>query len=226
MIPFLQSPVNFPDPTQANEMGLVGFGGDLEVETLIKAYSKGIFPWFSEEDPFPIWWSPPERMVLVPGQHKVSKSMRQVLNKGDYEFTFDTAFSEVISHCAGVYREEQDGTWITEDMMESYIKLHKAGYAHSAEVWRNGKLIGGLYGVSLGGIFCGESMFSLEANTSKIAFIKLSEWTKNQGFKLIDCQNYTDHLASMGAGLISRAEYLDVLKKALDLPTLQGDWNY
>ncbi len=226
MIPFLQSPVNFPDPNQANDMGILGFGGDLEVETLIKAYSQGIFPWFSEEDPFPIWWSPPERMVLVPGQHKVSKSMKQVLAKADFEFTFDTAFTEVISHCAGVYREDQDGTWITADMMNAYVELHKAGYAHSAEVWRNGKLIGGLYGVSLGGVFCGESMFSLEANASKIAFIKLSEWTDKQGFNLIDCQNYTAHLASMGARLIDRLEYLGLLKEALEMQTLNGKWNY
>lgn len=222
--PFLQSPVLFPNPETADSEGILAVGADLKVETLIQAYSMGIFPWFSEYDPYPVWWSPPERMVLVPGEHKVSKSMNQVLRKNPFTFTLDLAFEQVIQHCAEVYREDQGGTWITQEMIEAYVELHKHGYAHSAEIWSDGRLVGGLYGVSLGKIFCGESMFSLLPNASKFAFIKLSDWLKNQGFILLDCQNYTAHLESMGAALIPRKDYLNILAKATKIETLRGKW--
>ncbi len=225
-IPFLLSPVQFPNPEHSSEEGIVAVGGDLSVDTLLKAYSSGIFPWFSEHDPYPIWYCPEERMVLEPGKHKVSASMKQLLKKGNFIITFDTCFARVIDYCARVYRQDQGGTWITKDMQVAYIRLHETGFAHSLEVWQEKELVGGLYGVSLGGIFCGESMFSLVPNASKVAFIKLSEILNNQNFKLIDCQNYTPHLESLGASLITRIEFLSRLKTALQLPTKRGNWRF
>lgn len=223
-IPFLQSPVEFPDPNMADSMGIVAVGADLTVETLLKAYSKGIFPWFGEDDPVPIWWSPPERMVLFPGEEISSKSMKQLMRNSKFECSFDEAFEDVIRCCAEVYRPDQDGTWITEEMIQAYVKLHKAGYAHSLEVWSEGTLIGGLYGVSIGKLFCGESMFSLQPNASKIAFIKFSQWLKKEGFMLLDCQNHTPHLESLGAVMISRSEYLKRVEEAVEFPTRKGKW--
>ncbi len=223
-LPFLIPPVQFPKPEESNDEGIVAYGGDLSVDTLLKAYSSGIFPWFSDLDPYPIWWSPPERMILHPSECKVSKSMRQEIRSGKFKFTFDTCFEEVIQRCASVYREDQGGTWITPEMIAAYTELHQRGYAHSAEVWRDGELVGGLYGVSLGGVFCGESMFSLVSNASKFAFTKLSEALDKEGFELIDCQNYTDHLASLGAYPVDREEFLERLTEAIRKPTLKGSW--
>lgn len=225
-IPFLQASSKFPDADSADGMGVVAVGADLKPETLLHAYSKGIFPWFSEYDPYPVWWSPPERMVLIPGEHKESKSMKQLRRQKRFEFSFDEAFETVIHNCAAVYRPDQGGTWITEEMIAAYTELHKLGFAHSAEVWENNRLVGGLYGVSLGGLFCGESMFSLVPNASKFAFIELSERLHKNGFQLIDCQNHTDHLESLGAFLVSRDQYLKKLDDALEMPSIKGKWDF
>ena len=202
---WLDKNIEFPPYALASEEGVLALGGDLSVERLVYAYKKGIFPWFNEEEPI-VWYCPPERMVLFLENLKISKSMKQVLRKNDFTITENKAFTEVIFNCRHIQREEQEGTWITNDMEEAYIALHQKGYAKSIEVWRNQKLVGGLYGVDLrNGVFCGESMFSKESNMSKIAFIHL---VQNGGYKLIDCQVYNEHLASLGALEISREEFL------------------
>lgn len=213
----------FPDPNSADERGVVAVGGDLSASTLLEAYSKGIFPWFSETDPEPIWWSPPYRMVLKPGTHRVSHSMRPYLKK--YTFTLDTAFEEVIRRCQQKSRKGQSGTWITDDMVKAYCHLHELGFAHSAEAWHEGKLAGGLYGVSIGQIFCGESMFSDMTNASKFCFFKLSEFLEEGGFHILDCQNYSEHLESLGCVLITRENYLEVLRECLHFPSARGNWS-
>lgn len=224
-MPFqLKRPVVFPSADSADEDGVVAFGGDLSVDTLLQAYRTGIFPWFSASDPLPIWWSPPVRMVLPPGRHYTSKSMKQVMNRNTFSCTFDKDFRSVIEVCAMIDRDDQDGTWITQEMIEAYCDLHKAGYAHSVEVWKGETLVGGLYGVAINGAFCGESMFSLVSNASKFAFIQLSEFLKRNGFMILDCQNYTEHLESLGAFLINRNDYLVILNEALKLPGIPGTW--
>jgi leucyl/phenylalanyl-tRNA---protein transferase len=200
----------FPDPELAEEDGLLAVGGDLSTERLLLAYQNGIFPWYSEDDPI-LWFSPHERFVLYPDELKLSKSMKQVLRSGKFTITENQNFEEVIAACSIVEREGQDGTWITVDMKAAYIELHKKGYAHSIEVWQQGKLVGGLYGIKIGKVFCGESMFSLAANASKTALIHLCQ---SGLYSLIDCQVHTGHLASMGAGFISRDEYMGVLQDA------------
>jgi leucyl/phenylalanyl-tRNA---protein transferase len=198
----------FPDPEFAEPDGLLGVGGDLSVSRLLLAYNNGIFPWYNE--PPILWYSPPERFVLYPNELKVTKSMRQVLRSGKFSITVDTCFEDVITACSLAPREGQDGTWINEDMKEAYIKLHGKGHAHSVEVWEQNELVGGLYGVAVGNVFCGESMFSRVSNASKTALIYLC----NSGlYKLIDCQLHTKHLESMGAGMISRGEYLGILRE-------------
>ncbi len=202
-----------PDPRLADEDGLLAVGGSLSAERLIEAYSKGVFPWFSEGDPV-LWWSPDPRMVLFPEKIKVSKSMRQWFRRhAHYRFTRNQAFERVIEACATVERKGQAGTWITAEMREAYVELHKRGLAVSYEVWNEaGELRGGLYGVDLGnGIFSGESMFHLEPDVSKAALIYLCQTAEAYGYRLIDAQVYTDHLASMGAELISREEFLAYL---------------
>ncbi|MCJ8210876.1 leucyl/phenylalanyl-tRNA--protein transferase [Mucilaginibacter sp. RS28] len=198
----------FPDPSLAEEDGLLAVGGDLSVERLLLAYQQGIFPWYGEETPI-LWYSPHERFVLFPDELKVSKSMRQVLNSGKFGVTTNQCFGDVLSTCAAVPREGQDGTWITEDMRRAYLKLHQEGYAHSYEVWQDGQLVGGLYGVAVGQVFCGESMFSKVSNASKTALITLCQ---SGLYRLIDCQVHTAHLESMGARFISRDEYMGILK--------------
>jgi leucyl/phenylalanyl-tRNA--protein transferase len=201
----------FPDPELAEEDGLLAVGGDLSTERLLLAYQNGIFPWYSEDEPI-LWFSPHERFVLYPGELKISKSMRRVLNSGTFKVTVDRCFEKVIAACSQMERRGQDGTWITADMQAAYIELHQKGYAHSVEVWQDGNLVGGLYGVQVGKVFCGESMFSQVSNSSKTALIYLC----NTGlFSLIDCQVYTEHLASMGARMISRAEYVFALNSPL-----------
>lgn len=197
----------FPDPALAEEDGLLAVGGDLSVERLLLAYRNGIFPWFSEDDPI-LWYSPHERFVLFPGQLQVSKSMRKVLRSDTFKVTFDKAFEQVIENCSAVPREGQNGTWITADMKAAYIKLHEIGVAHSVEVWQDNTLVGGLYGVHAGKVFCGESMFSKVSNASKTALIWLCYNTK---YALIDCQVYTEHLESLGARMIPRREYIGIL---------------
>lgn len=193
----------FPDPALAEEDGLLAVGGDLSTERLLLAYQQGIFPWYSEDEPI-LWFSPHERFVLYPAELKISKSMKRVLKSGEFTVTADQCFGEVITACSKIAREGQDGTWITTDMQRAYIKLHRQGYAHSVEVWQQDKLVGGLYGVRAGKVFCGESMFSLVSNASKTALVHLC---RSGLYNLIDCQVYTGHLASMGARMISRGEY-------------------
>ncbi|MCD8740898.1 leucyl/phenylalanyl-tRNA--protein transferase [Mucilaginibacter roseus] len=199
----------FPDPALAEEDGLLAIGGDLSPERLMLAYQSGIFPWYSDETPI-LWYSPHERFVLNPAKVIISKSMRQVMRSGRFRVTFNTAFADVIQACSLVPREGQDGTWITNDMMAAYIDLHRLGKAHSVEVWHDDVLVGGLYGVGVGKVFCGESMFSKVSNASKTALITLCQTGK---YYLIDCQVYTEHLESMGAGMISSDEYMAILQQ-------------
>ncbi len=200
----------FPSPEQASDEGIVAVGGDLKPERVMLAYRKGIFPWF-ESDDFLLWWSPDPRMVLFPDQVKISKSMRAVLRKKQFEVTFNNAFDDVVEACAKVKRFGQNGTWITPGLMEVYSTLHTQGHAHSVEVWEEGVLVGGLYGIDLGTVFCGESMFSKANNASKVALISLAKELKKNKYKLIDCQVPTQHLASMGAESIPRTEFLTYL---------------
>lgn len=206
---FLSDKIEFPPVTEANKFGMVAVGGDLSPERLLLAYKNGIFPWYSEGEPI-VWYSPNPRMVLFPGQLKISKSTRQVLKKNIFKVTFNKAFEEVISNCKTINRTAQgeSGTWITDEMKDAYIKLHKLGIATSVEVWLDDKLVGGLYGLEINNIFCGESMFSNISNASKIAFIHLVQTKK---YKLIDCQMYNNHLASLGAEEIDRKEFLKYL---------------
>jgi leucyl/phenylalanyl-tRNA--protein transferase len=197
----------FPKPELADDDGLLAIGGDLSSERLVLAYQSGIFPWFSEENPI-LWYAPHKRFVLFPDQLKVSKSMNKLLKTEKFRITFDTAFPEVIRACANISREDQDGTWITSGMQSAYIDLFRLGIAHSVEVWENDQLVGGLYGIHLKSVFCGESMFSKVSNASKAALIWLCQ---NKTYKLIDCQVHTSHLESLGAGFISMNQYLDLL---------------
>ena len=208
MIFSLDERLIFPDTALAEEDGLLAIGGDLSAERLMLAYQNGIFPWYSKDDPI-LWFSPHKRFVLYPDELRVSKSMRQLMRSGKFQITFDKDFAGVIWACAAMPREGQDGTWITEDMLEAYIKLHQLGKARSVEVWLDGELVGGLYGIPIGKVFCGESMFSKTSNASKLALIMLCQ---TGDYALIDCQLPTDHLASLGAKMIGRDEYLATLK--------------
>lgn len=205
----------FPPVSDALEDGLLAIGGDLSVERLLLAYRCGIFPWFNEDEP-PMWWSPDPRFVLFPDELKVSKSMKQVLRRGDFEFRINTNFQQVINSCRNVYREGQGGTWIGEDVVEAYTALHRAGFAHSAEAWYKGELAGGLYGLWLGGAFFGESMFAHRSNASKFAFINWVNVLKQRGVQLIDCQVYTEHLESLGARMINRDEFINAVSMLTD----------
>jgi leucyl/phenylalanyl-tRNA--protein transferase len=200
----------FPPVSEALQDGLLAIGGDLSVERLLLAYRKGIFPWFDGD--VPMWWSPDPRFVLFPQELKVSKSMKVLLKRDAFTFTINKAFHKVIKACKEKEREGQHGTWITDDVEASYIQLHEQGYAHSAEVWLNNQLAGGLYGVRLGNIFFGESMFSHVSNASKYAFIKYVDQLTKEGVELIDCQVYTEHLESLGARMIERNEFLNYVK--------------
>lgn len=208
----LSKDIVFPPVHLANENGLLAIGGDLSFERLLLAYKSGIFPWYNEGEPI-LWYSPDPRMVLFPDKLKVSKSMKQLLRKNEFEITFNQNFSGVISNCKNVYRsDDQDGSWITDEMQHAYINLHKKGIAKSVEVWKNKELVGGLYGIDLGTVFCGESMFSNLSNTSKLAFIFLTQKLKSENYKLIDCQVYNEHLESLGAEEIPRTTFLHYLK--------------
>lgn len=200
------SPV-FPDPALADEDGLLAIGGDLSPERLLSAYAMGIFPWYSEGEPI-CWYSPHRRFVLFPQEVHVSHSMKQIINNGSYELSTDKSFAAVIRHCSKIKRPGQKGTWITEEMICAYIRLHELGVAHSVEVWKDGQLAGGLYGVETGKVFCGESMFSLQPNASKLALIALC---RSGNYKLTDCQVHTAHLERMGARFISRGEFMRFL---------------
>jgi leucyl/phenylalanyl-tRNA--protein transferase len=207
---FLSRELYFPPVSYASPEGIVAIGGDLSVERLMLAYRNGIFPWFEDDEPI-LWWSPPQRMVLFFHELRISKSMRNILNRGMFKITFNTAFKDVIANCRTVKREGQQGTWITGEMQDAYVKLHELGFAKSVEVWQDGVLVGGLYGVDLGHVFCGESMFSKVSNASKVAFIALALKLQQQNYRLLDCQVYNDHLASLGAEEISREEFLKIL---------------
>jgi leucyl/phenylalanyl-tRNA--protein transferase len=200
----------FPPLDLAEPDGLLAIGGDLSVERLLLAYKQGIFPWYEGEHI--LWWSPDPRFVLFPSELKVSKSMKRLMRKNVFEFTINEAFKDVIHECKTIKRQGQQGTWITDEVEKAYIKMHESGYAISAETWKNDELIGGLYGIKLGNVFFGESMFSKETNASKWAFIKLIDQLKSGGIKLIDCQVYTEHLESLGARMINREEFIQRLK--------------
>ena len=215
--------IDFPDPGGADGRGVLCVGANLSPGVLLSAYTQGIFPWFSEGDPI-LWWSPNPRFVLFPGEIRVSESMRKVLRKGTYRLTMDTDFRGVIEACSSAPRPGQDGTWITRDMIEAYVRLHELGFAHSVEAWKDGDLAGGLYGVSLGRLFCGESMFSRAANASKAALISLAWRLADEGFLVIDSQVRTEHVASMGGRNIPRTRYLDLVRRSLELPGLRGSW--
>lgn len=204
----------FPPVHLAEPDGLLAIGGDLSTERLLLAYRNGIFPWY--EGDHILWWCPDPRFALIPSELKISKSMHQLIKRETFTFTIDRAFTEVISNCKTVPRRGQDGTWITEDVREAYTRLHKAGYAHSAEVWQGDELMGGLYGVRLGQVFFGESMFSKVSNASKYAFISYVEHLKTEDVQLIDCQVYTAHLESLGARMMARQNFVQMLKKLIE----------
>ncbi len=204
----------FPSPSLAEPDGLLAVGGDLAPERLLLAYRQGIFPWYSEETPI-LWWSPDPRLVLFPLELKVSQSLRRTLKKGIFEVTVDRAFREVIELCGEMRKEQGEGTWITPEMVEAYSRLHDMGYAHSVESWFDGTLAGGLYGVALGRIFFGESMFSRRSDASKVALVYLARVVERLGFAMIDCQTSTPHLKRMGAREIPRTEFLRILARAV-----------
>lgn len=213
----------FPSALLANDEGLLAIGGKLQEDWLLTAYSQGLFPWYNEGEPI-LWWSPDPRCVLLPSDVKVHKSMKPILNNPDLEFKFDSDFEQVIDICAKIPRNDQPGTWITKEMKKAYISLHNLGMAHSAEIWSKGKLVGGLYGVSIGGVFFGESMFSHEPNMSKLALIRLCKWLQDRNFLMIDCQVFSPHLTKMGAIMVERIHFLEALKEGLKQPTRKGKW--
>ncbi|MGD1076662.1 MAG: leucyl/phenylalanyl-tRNA--protein transferase [Thermodesulfovibrionales bacterium] len=221
----LNTEISFPPTEYAEKDGLLAVGGDLSEERLLHAYSMGIFPWYSENWPI-LWWSPDPRLVLLPEELIVSRSLRQAIKKRKFTVTLDEAFEEVIANCAAVRRKDDEGTWITDEMMHAYIKLHHSGFAHSVESWYDGELAGGLYGISLGNAFFGESMFSVVSDASKVAFVLLVQQLREWGFAFIDCQVTTGHLLSFGAREIHRGRFLDMLKQSLQEPTRLGKWDF
>jgi len=220
---WLTEEILFPHPKYASEEGLLAIGGDLSTERILFAYEHGIFPWYNPGEPI-LWWSPNPRFILLPSEIKVSKSMRQVQRKGIFKVSFDQAFEEVIRNCSTTPRKGQAGTWLTDEMIAAYIELHHQGFAHSVETWEEGKLVGGLYGLSLGKCFFGESMFAKTSNASKIALIHLAKTLEEKGFSMIDCQSETKHLRSMGAKFIPRNDFLEHLEQNKKEPTWRGSW--
>lgn len=225
MIPWLENAERFPPLELAlrEPNGLLCAGGDLTPQRLVMAYLKGIFPWYSPGEPI-LWWSPDPRMVLFPAEFKLSRSLRKTLRKADYRVRLDTHFKAVIEACARTSRKDQAGTWITPEIQASYVKLHELGYAHSVETWVDDRLVGGLYGIAIGKMFYGESMFAHATDASKIAFAHLVRFLTDNGFGLIDCQMNTAHLASLGAREIPRAEFADHLRRLTATPPLCGRW--
>ena len=210
----LNADIKFPPVEAADENGILAIGGNLSTERLLLAYRSGIFPWYNEGEPI-LWWCPDPRFVLFPNELKVSKSMQTVLNNGKFRFTINRAFERVIQQCKTAYRKEQDGTWISPAIENAYTQLHQLGHAHSAEAWLNGELVGGLYGIRIGRMFFGESMFSKVSNASKFAFINYIQQLKKEGLVLIDCQVYTAHLESLGARMIPRERFMELLAENL-----------
>jgi len=213
----------FPDPAEADQDGLLAIGGDLSPERLVAAYAGGIFPWYSENSPI-LWWSPDPRLVLEPSRLHVPRSLRRVLHSGRFRFSLDAAFSRVIRACARTPRPGQNGTWIVPEMITAYEDLHAMGLAHSAEVWNGASLAGGIYGVTLGSVFFGESMFFAEKDASKAALVLLARWLGSRGCTLIDCQQTTAHMLRFGAREISRPEFLRRVDLGLANPALSGKW--
>ena len=215
----------FPSPQLARREGLLAIGGDLSQERLLLAYRMGIFPWYSADEPI-MWWSPDPRLVLYPSEFRVSRSLKKTIRKKVFDLTVDEAFESVINACARSRTKADEGTWIVEDMIAAYCRLHESGLAHSVEAWQDGKLVGGLYGVSLGKCFFGESMFTHISNASKVALVALVEHLQALEFSLIDCQISTPHLLSFGAQEIPRIRFLGELEQALKCPTLEGKWSF
>ncbi len=215
--------IDFPPPEYADEDGLLAVGGDLSVERLLRAYEQGIFPWFSEGSPI-LWWSPDPRPVLLPERIKLSRSLKQTIKKGRFQVSMDRAFERVILLCREVHRVKDGDTWITLEMVDAYVRLHSEGYAHSVETWLEGHLVGGLYGVSLGAAFFGESMFNLVSDASKVALVALAAQCVLWGFRFIDAQVPTEHIMRFGAIEVPREEFLKMLKDALRYPTKKGRW--
>ncbi|MEA3416522.1 MAG: leucyl/phenylalanyl-tRNA--protein transferase [Thermodesulfobacteriota bacterium] len=219
----LSDEIKFPPPNLARKNGLLAVGGDLSQDRLLLAYSMGIFPWYSESEPI-LWWSPDPRLVLYPDEIKVSKTLKKVIQKDIFHITIDQAFNQVITSCARIRLQNNEGTWIVDDMIKSYCKLHESGFAHSVEAWHEGELAGGLYGVSLGRCFFGESMFTRISNASNVAFVFLTEYLKKLSFDMIDCQVSTEHLINFGAREVPRKDFLCELKQSLKTPTKRGRW--
>jgi len=213
------NPLYFPHPYNVDEHGIVAIGGQPDPNTLILSYTAGIFPWSNQDDPL-LWWYTYPRLILYPSQVKVSKSMKQLIKKKTYRCTINTAFDQVITACQQIARKDQEGTWLFDTLKESMITLHHQGYTHSVEVWEGDELVGGLYGVSIGKIFCGESMFAHKSNTSKLALIYLCELLADLGFTLVDCQQETDHLVSMGAESVGGGTYMDLIRENAFEPRL------
>lgn len=215
--------ISFPPCRFAEPDGLLAVGGDLSSERLLNAYRLGIFPWYSEDTPI-LWWSPDPRLVLFPDELKIARSLKRVLKKNPFHVTLDHAFREVMERCATVRRKLGEGTWIMPEMIEAYCRLHELGYAHSVESWFEGELVAGLYGIALGRIFFGESMFTQKTDGSKVGFVRLVQLLGRWGFELIDCQVTTSHLQSLGAREIARSEFLERLARALDDRSHRGSW--
>ena len=215
----------FPDPEEADPDGLLAVGGDLSPQRILTAYANGIFPWYNEDSPI-LWWSTNPRLVILPDEFHVPRSLRRTLNKGVFRFTMDTEFRKVIRSCACCPRPGQEGTWIVEDMVEAYAMLHDLGYAHSVEAWKDDELVGGLYGVSLGSVFFGESMFYTVPDASKAAFATFVKQVKQWGFSLIDCQQTTTHLLRFGAREMQRFRFLAMLREGLETRTREGMWRF
>ncbi len=219
----LSHQLEFPPAWLARSDGLLCIGGDLSCDRLLLAYQNGIFPWFSENEPI-LWWSPDPRLVLFPSQIKISRSLRKTIRKNRFHITIDQAFHQTIHACARPRKDPDEGTWLVDEMKAAYIDLHQKGVAHSVETWHQERLVGGLYGVSIGGAFFGESMFSFETDASKLALVALARHLTHHGFDIIDCQVTTDHLCQMGAIEISRHRFLDILSRSIRQKTDPGTW--
>lgn len=211
---WLNEALIFPPADTATAEGILALGGDLNIERLLLAYRNGIFPWYNEGEPI-VWWCPDPRFVLFPDKLRITKSMQSVLNNGKFRFTINRAFTTVLQNCQTISRKEQEGTWITPAVQQAYTQLHELGHAHSAEAWMNGELVGGLYGIRMGNVFFGESMFSKVSNASKFAFINYVQQLKKENVTLIDCQVHTNHLESLGAKMIPRERFIKLLEENL-----------
>jgi leucyl/phenylalanyl-tRNA--protein transferase len=221
----LSDKISFPPPYLASKEGLLAVGGDLSQKRLLLAYHTGIFPWFSDDEPI-LWWSPDPRLVLYPEEIRVSKTLKKIIKKNVFHVTMDSAFVKVINQCAKIRLQNNQGTWIVKEMIDAYCKLHESGFAHSVEAWYQGELAGGLYGVSLGKCFFGESMFTRVNNASNVALVKLVEYLNALSFDMIDCQLTTEHLLRFGAKEIPRVSFLKQLKESLKAPTKKGKWYF